>query len=138
MQVRPLEKVTQLNSRDAFISTTVMVLILLSIALACAAFVQNDGLSEDNDFLAIEAWAAIWTITFISLWLVSNLASKFLILIVVAEYLRSHIGEKRFSDRTIESNKLFLISDSLMTAAFKAVISFLFPIFFINFICIDQ
>ncbi len=131
MQVRPLVKATQLNSRNALIIMVVMMFIALSIALATVAFVQNDELSEDDDdFLAIEGWAAIWAITFTPLSLVLNLDSEFLILAVIVEHLRSHIGEKRFGDRTIEFNKLSLIPDSLVTALFKVVTYFSFLRFY--------
>lgn len=129
LHVRSLAKVTQLSNRNVLtvIMAMILLIIILSIVLASVAFVQNDELSEDNDFddfFAMGGWAAIWTITFTTISFLLNLDLEFLILAVVAEYLRSHIGEKRFSDRAIEFNKLFLNSDSLMTAAFKAVISF--------------
>ena len=60
--VRSLAPATRLNSRNALIIMTVMILIALSIVLATAAFVQNDELSEDYDaydFSIFLNWATI-------------------------------------------------------------------------------
>lgn len=128
MQVRPLRKATQLSNRNIIIIMAVMMLIVLSIVLANVAFVQNEEPPEDDfdDFLAIGGWVASWTIIFTALSLALNLGLEFLILVVFAEYLRSHIGEKRFGISTSELNNSLLITDSRMTALLRlrAVISF--------------
>lgn len=49
LQVRSLGQAMRLNSRNALIIMTVMILMALTIILATAAFVQNDELSEDYD-----------------------------------------------------------------------------------------
>jgi hypothetical protein len=128
VQVRPLRKATQLSSRNVIIIITIMMFIVLSIVLVNVAFLQNDELPEDDfdDFLAIEGWVASWTVISTTLSFVLNLDLGFLIWVVAAEYLRSHIGEKRFSDSIINSNTLFLITDSIMTAFSTLRPSFVF------------
>jgi hypothetical protein len=128
LQFRPRLKATQLSNQNALtIMAVMMFIVVMSIVLVTVAFVQNDEFTEDDnfdDFLAIGGWGASWTIIFTTLSFVLNLDLEFLILSIVAEYLRSHIGEKRLGDWTIEFKNLYLIPDSLMTTLFKVVICF--------------
>lgn len=62
MRDSSLGKAMRLNSRNALMIMTVMILIALTIILATAAFAQNDELSQDydeNEFSIFLNWDTI-------------------------------------------------------------------------------
>jgi hypothetical protein len=62
MRVSSLGKAMRLNSRNALMIMTVMILIALTIILATAAFAQNDELTQDydeNEFSIFLNWETI-------------------------------------------------------------------------------
>lgn len=60
MLFRPLTSVTQQNRRNVFIMLAALMIVASSIVLVTVAFVQNDEITEADDFLVIEGWMALW------------------------------------------------------------------------------
>lgn len=126
------------STRTININIIILVLMMLFILLPALTIIQQIGGQVDDDgFPTIETWLSIPSMPWspgdsLPLQLTLGVA----VLSMLAEYFRSHIGEKRLGDWTIEFKNLFLIPDSPVTALFKAVICFYVPCF-AKSMCID-
>jgi len=108
-----------LQEHEEPIIRVAMLVLMLLFAFTAVAFPVDDDPSEDDDGLDGDAWGTISVVTpFASLSFVLALASGFIAMVLVPEYLSSHIGEKRFADVTLVSPLFTLLFGCLVTALF--------------------
>jgi hypothetical protein len=108
VQVHPQVKSAQSVDKNVII---IAVMILFILPFALTIFLQAGGQVDDEGFATIESWLAMLSMPFPP-WnsLPLQLTSGFFVFILVAEWVRSHIGEKRFNNRTIEDTKSIMIT----------------------------
>ena len=96
--------------------------MILLCTLVGFAFIQFEEQFEEDDFPFGEVSPVGWTIRLLQLSFLPNIELAVFAIILISEYLRSHIGEKRPGDWMAGSSKLAFLAQFIKTTLFCRVV----------------